>query len=74
MPQLSLQELVAQPKGGVVYLKACRNPARGFLITDTGVIATKGPCSHFYLAASSSMHKRSSSELVALVAALDCDL
>jgi len=40
VPQLSLQELVAQTKPGVVYLKALQKSGTGFPITDTGVIAT----------------------------------
>jgi S1-C subfamily serine protease len=40
VPQLSLQELVAQTKPGVVYLKGLQKSGTGFLITDTGVIAT----------------------------------
>jgi len=40
VPQLSLQEVVAQTKPGVVYLKGLEKSGTGFLITDTGVIAT----------------------------------
>ena len=39
-PELSLQEMVAQTKPGVVYLKGLEKSGTGFLITDTGVIAT----------------------------------
>jgi S1-C subfamily serine protease len=39
-PELSLQEMVAQTKPGVVYLKSLQKSGTGFLITDTGVIAT----------------------------------
>jgi S1-C subfamily serine protease len=40
VPELSLQEMVAQTKPGVVYLKGLQKSGTGFLITDTGVIAT----------------------------------
>jgi S1-C subfamily serine protease len=39
-PELSLQEMVAQTKPAVVYLKSLHKSGTGFLITDTGVIAT----------------------------------
>jgi S1-C subfamily serine protease len=38
--ELSLQEMVAQTKPGVVFLKSLQKSGTGFLITDTGVIAT----------------------------------
>jgi serine protease Do len=40
VPQLSLEELVAQTKPGVVYLKSSQKSGTGFLVSDTGVIAT----------------------------------
>jgi S1-C subfamily serine protease len=46
VPQLSLQELVAQTKPGVVYLKALQKSGTGFPITDTGVIATNAHQGH----------------------------
>jgi S1-C subfamily serine protease len=40
VPILSVTELVAQTKPGVVYLKGLQKSGTGFLVTDTGVIAT----------------------------------
>lgn len=39
-PVLSLEELVRQTKPAVVYLKSLTKSGTGFLVTDTGVIAT----------------------------------
>jgi S1-C subfamily serine protease len=39
-PGLSLEELVARTKPGVVYLKGLTKSGSGFFVTDTGVIAT----------------------------------
>jgi S1-C subfamily serine protease len=46
VPQLSMQELVAQTKPSVVYLKGLQKTGTGFLVTDTGVIATNAHMAH----------------------------
>lgn len=39
-PELSLEQIVAQVKPAIVYLKGSAKAGTGFLVTDTGVIAT----------------------------------
>jgi S1-C subfamily serine protease len=39
-PKLSLEQIVAQTKPAVVYLRGTSKAGTGFLVTDTGVIAT----------------------------------
>lgn len=71
-PKLSLEQIVAQTKPAVVYLKGSTKAGTGFLVTDTGVIATNA---HLARGEDSFLALFSSgSQLPAKVAYIDPDL